>query len=733
MSRKGAVARLIAWLALLAFIGYTAIFGLGSDGSGSMNDITLGLDLRGGVSITYQTVEDVTSQELEDARNKLQQRAEQQSTEANVYTEGTNRITVEIPGATDANQILEELGKPGTLIFCTDSSDPEGTTVITGSDVVDAQPRVTQDSTTNATEYVVELTLTSEGREKFSEATAELYQNNDPIYIIYDGEVISAPTVQAHIDSETCEITGMSSYEAASDLASNIRIGALPVELEEIRSEVVGARLGQDAVRTSLLAGVIGLIIIFIFMIAYYRLPGAVASFGLLMYTTLVIVLVSTFKEEITLTLPGIAGIILGIGMAVDANCIIFSRIREEIGQGKAVRAAIEAGFSKAFSAILDGNVTTLIAAAVLFFLGSGTVKGFAETLALGIVVSMFTSLVVVRSVMRSLVALGAENEKLYGKVTETRVFDFIGKRKICYLVSSAVILVGIVSMIIHGIVGYSLNYSLEFVGGASTSAVLDQEYTVEELADEVEPAVVEAIGDTDVQITPVQNSSEVIIRTKTLSLDQRTALYDTLSEDFGADESQITTENISATVSSEMQRSAIIAVIVAAIFMLLYVTIRFRNFAFGATSVIPLIHDVLVLLAFYAVFRWTVGNTFIACMLTIVGYSINATIVIFDRIRENLKLHKGDMNNVQIVNLSISQTLTRSINTSLTTLIMVVVLFILGVTAIREFALPLIVGIICGCYSSVFIAGCLWYDFQNFLDSRAAKKKKAAAGKKSS
>ncbi len=730
MSRKGAIARLIAWLALLVFIGYTAIFGLGSDGSGSMNDITLGLDLRGGVSITYQTVEDVTSQELEDARNKLAQRAQDQSTEANVYTEGSNRITVEIPGATDANQILEELGKPGTLIFCTDSSDPEGTTVITGSDVVDAQPRVTAKQTTNAREYVVELTLSADGRKKFSDATEKLVTNHDPIYIVYDGSVISAPTVRSHIDSETCEITGMDSYDSASTLASNIRIGALPVELEEIRSEVVGARLGQNAVRTSLLAGIIGLIIIFIFMIAYYRLPGAVASFALLMYTVLVIVLISTFKEEITLTLPGIAGIILGIGMAVDANCIIFARIREEIGQGKSVRAAIEAGFAKAFSAILDGNVTTLIAAAVLFFLGSGTVKGFAETLALGIVVSMFTALVVVRSLMRAIVALGAENEKLYGKVTDVKVIDFISRRKICYIASSAVILIGILSMVIHSVSGYALNYSLDFVGGASTSVVLDKQYTVEELNDQVQPVVVDAIGDTDVQITPVQNSNEIIIRTKTLTLDQRDKLYSSLADQFGADESKITTENISATVSSEMQRSAIIAVIVAAIFMLLYVTIRFRNFSFGFTSVLPLIHDVLVLLAFYAVFRWTVGNTFIACMLTIVGYSINATIVIFDRIRENRKLHKGDMNSVQIVNLSISQTLTRSINTSLTTLIMVVVLYILGVTSIREFALPLIVGIICGCYSSVCIAGCLWYDFQNFLDDRAAKRK-AHAGKK--
>ena len=702
MSKKKGIIRLVVLLAVIAFVVYTAVSGLGSDRSGSLNDISLGLDLRGGVSITYEAVGDVNSQDMSDTKAKLEKRVQDYSTEAQVYFEGSDRITVDIPGATDANAVLQELGKPGTLIFCTDSSDPEGTKVMDGNQIKDAQAGARSNATTNAREYVVNLTLTSDGVEAFSKATEELAPTKGRIYIMYNGEVLSAPTVNEHIASDTCSITGMGDLEAAQTLASNIRIGALPVQLQEMRSQVVGAKLGQDAVRTSLMAGVIGLILVFAFMIIYYRIPGLAASIALVMYTAFVIVLLSAFNEEITLTLPGIAGIILGIGMAVDANCIIFARIREEIGAGKSVRTAIDAGFAKAFSAIIDGNVTTLIAAGVLYFIGSGTVKGFAQTLALGIVVSMFTALVITKNILKSFYAVGLQDEKLYGKTVYTKTINFIGKRKMFYSASGIVIAIGIVAMVISGVNGHIFNYSLE------------------KLESDVQPVVSEVTGDNDIQMTPVTGSNEVIIKTRTLTVDERDALYSKLSETFGVDESTIQTENISAAVSGEMKRSAILSVIIAAIFMLIYVWIRFKEFSFGASSVLPLLHDVFVLLAFYAVLRWTVGNTFIACMLTLVGYSINATIVVFDRIRENLHTNK---NLAEVVNVSVTQTLSRSINTSLTTLIMVVVLYILGVTSIKEFALPLIVGVICGCYSSVCIAGCLWYDLKNALDKRKAKK----------
>lgn len=711
MKKNNAIIRLIVLLAVMILVGYTAIFGLGSDQSGSIRDINLGLDLQGGVSITYEAVEENPSaQNMEDTRNKLQKRVESKSTEAQVYMEGDKRITIDIPGATDANEILQELGKPGTLIFCKDSSDPEGSKVLDGNMVQNAEGAARRNETTGAAEYDVSLTLTEEGQQAFSDATAELVESNAPIYIIYDGEVISAPRVQSHITDSTCSITGMESLEAADDLASTIRIGALPVELQEIRSNVVGATLGEEAVNTSLLAGAIGLALVFIFMIVMYRVPGIAASLALVLYTGLVIVLLSAFREDITLTLPGIAGIILSIGMAVDANVIVFARIREEIGKGRPVALSIEAGYSKALSAIVDGNVTTLIAAAVLYILGSGTVRGFAQTLALGIVLSMITALFVTKLIMRCFYAVGIQDEKFYGKTVYNKVFDFLGKKNICFCISGTIILVGIGSMIFNGMNGDMLNYSLDFKGGTSTSVTFNENRTISDLEKDVKPVIAEITGDNDIQLTPVQGSNEVVIKTRELNLEERTELYNKLEENFSIDQSLITNENISSTVSGEMRSAAIKAVIIAMVFMLLYIWFRFKDLKFAASAVTSLVHDVFILLTCYALFRWSVGNTFIACMLTIIGYSINAVIVIFDRIRENLADMKKKDDLKEVVNCSVSQTLSRSINTSFTTVLMVVILYILGVTSIREFALPLLVGILAGTYSSVCLASAFWY-----------------------
>lgn len=707
---------------LLVGLVLTAFFGLNGKGYGSTYDIDLGLDLAGGVSITYQIKEDnFTSQDVEDTIYKLQKRVEGKSTESQVYKEGDNRITVEIPGVTDANEILKELGTPGSLEFLDStgysafSQGNDYTPLLTGSDVKAAQA-YTDTNSSEDTPYGVQLTFTDDGATKFYDATSANIGNR--IYIVYDGEVVSAPNVKTAISGGTATITGMESFDEADNLATYIRVGSIPLTLEEVSSNIVGAQLGHAAIKSSLVAAAIGLALLCLFMIVMFRIPGLVATLSLIIYTSLVLFLVSVY--DLTLTLPGIAGIILGIGMAVDANCIIFARIREEIGTGKSVRTAIDAGFAKAFSAIIDGNVTTLIAAGVLYFIGSGTVKGFAQTLALGIVVSMFTALVITKNILKSFYAVGLQDEKLYGKTVYTKTVNFIGKRKLFYSASGIVIAIGIIAMVISGVKGHIFNYSLDFIGGASTSVTFNENYSVEKLESDVQPVVSEVTGDNDIQMTPVTGSNEVIIKTRTLTVDERDALYSKLSETFGVDESTIQTENISAAVSSEMKRSAILSVIIAAIFMLIYVWIRFKEFSFGVSSVLPLLHDVFVLLAFYAVLRWTVGNTFIACMLTLVGYSINATIVVFDRIRENLHTNK---NLAEVVNVSVTQTLSRSINTSLTTLIMVVVLYILGVTSIKEFALPLIVGVICGCYSSVCIAGCLWYDLKNALDKRKAKK----------
>lgn len=704
MKKSNGILVLILTVVILGLLGYTSIVGFGPTGTGAARNIKTGLDLAGGVSITYEaTEENPSSEDMADTIYKLQKRVEQYSTEAQVYQEGSNRINVEIPGVTDANAILEELGKPGSLTF----QDEEGNVVLEGSDIADAEGVARQSQTTSSSQYVVTLTMTDEGREKFAQATEE--NVGKTIAIVYDNEIISNPSVNEAITGGQAEISGMASLEEARELASYIRIGSLSLELTELRSNVVAAQLGEEAISTSVLAGVIGLVIVIIFMIAVYRMPGLVSGIALLIYTGLMLVTLNAF--DITLTLPGIAGIILGIGMAVDANVIIYARIREEITAGISVKSSIKAGFQKAFSAIFDGNITTLIAAFVLMWLGSGTVKGFAYTLAMGIVISMFTALVVSRLIVNAMYAIGFRDEKFYGRVKTRRTVNFLGKRHVFFVVSLVLILAGPVAMLIHNNTnGSALNYSLEFQGGTSTTVTFNEDMDIAQIDSEVMPLVEEVTGDANAQAQKVVGSNQVVIKTVTLDLEQRDAMNQALADEFGVDASTITAENISSTISAEMRRDAVVAVAVATLFMLLYIWFRFKDIRFAGSAVLALVHDVLVVLTFYAVSRTAVGSTFIACMLTIVGYSINATIVIFDRIRENLRIRGKNQPLSDVVNLSITQTLTRSIYTSLTTFIMVAVLYVLGVSSIREFAMPLMVGIVCGAYSSVCLTGAMWF-----------------------
>ena len=628
---------------------------------------------------------------------------EQYSTEASVYQEGNDRINIEIPGVTDANKILDELGKPGALEFQTE----DGETVLTGSDVETATARAGEDSMKNR-EYSVELTLNDKGKEKFAEATKE--NVGKKINIVYDGAVISDPVVRQEIDTGPAYISGNFTFDEADNLASTIRIGGLKLELEELRSNVVGAQLGEQAISTSLKAGAIGLALIIVFMIFVYYLPGFASGLALLIYTELVLLVLNAFN--VTLTLPGIAGIILGIGMAVDANVIIFARVREEMSRGKSVKNSLKTGFQKAMSAIVDGNVTTLIAAAVLWFRGSGPVKGFAQTLAIGIIVSMFTALVVTRLLVFSFYAVGMRKESLYYRPKKEREpIGFVEKRKVFFAVSALLIAASLAVMGVNSSQGKgAFAYSLEFEVGTSTNVTFKEEFSIDEIDEKIVPVVEKITGDKNVQTQKVAGTNQVIIKTVTLSLDQREELNQAMVDEFKVDESLITAENISSTVSNEMRQDAVVAVIISTICMLLYIWFRFKDIRFAASAILALLHDVLIVVGFYAIARISVGNTFIACMLTIVGYSINATIVIFDRIREELHYQTKKTDLISVVNKSITQTLTRSIYTSLTTFVMVAILFIMGVSSIREFAAPLMVGVICGAYSSVCITGALWY-----------------------
>lgn len=713
MKKSRSVLGLVLAAVLVGLLAFTTVVGWGGSHAGAAKNIKLGLDLAGGVSITYQAKDGRPSDsEMKDTIYKLQKRVEQYSTEAGVYQEGDDRITIEIPGVTDANMVLTELGKPGSLEF----QDEEGNVVLKGTDVKSAEAVIREDSATGSKMNMVELSLTAEGKKKFAEATEA--NIGKVINIVYDGEVISDPVVNTAITDGQAVIEGGFTYEEVEELASTIRIGGLKVELEELNSSVVGAQLGEEAISTSLLAGAIGLVIVLLFMCFAYRLPGVASSIALCIYTGLVLVCLNAF--EITLTLPGIAGIILGIGMAVDANVIIFARVKEELGAGKSVKGALKTGFQKALSAILDGNVTTLIAALVLGLMGTGSVKGFAQTLALGIIVSMFTALIVTRVIIFAFYGIGLRSEKMYGVQKERQTINFLGKRKVFFVISIALVLSGFVAMGVFEAKGDGiLNYSLEFKGGTATNVTFNKDYSIKEIDSDIVPVIEEVTGDVNVQTQKIKGTNEIVIKTQTLELAKREALNEALVEKFQVDESLITYNNISSTISSEMRNDAIIAVLVATICMLVYIWLRFKDFRFASSAIIALLHDVLVVLAFYAIARVSVGNTFIACMLTIVGYSINATIVIFDRIREENKTKQRKDTLEDVVNKSITQTLTRSVYTSFTTFVMVALLFVMGVSSVKEFAAPLMVGVAVGAFSSVCITGALWYVMKTKVEAK--------------
>lgn len=722
-----AVFALLIFLALVAGGVYMAMYGVGDKGIGKATDIPLGLDLQGGLSVTYEiTNETPTAEEINATIDKLQRRVDGYSSEGEVYQEGEDRITVEIPVDTekhDAHEILEQLGQPGQLLFLDETNyvlwtqGSEYTAVLDGADVKNSDVLV--DTSGIQQEYVVQLIFSDEGKQKFAEATQA--NIGKQIFIIYDGAVVSAPVVQTAITGGEATISGGNmTLEQAQNLSDTIKIGALPLELKQLQYNIVGAKLGKEAVSTSLKAGAIGFGIICLLMIIVYLVPGFIAALALVAYIVLLILILSI--RGITLTLPGIAGIILSIGMAVDANVIIFTRIKEEIAAGENVRSAVKAGFSKALSAILDGNITTLIATFVLMALGTGSIKGFAVTLMVGIVLSMFTALAVTRMLLNIAVNLGIKNKKFYGAAKAPKVRNYAKNSKICFIVSVIVIIIGLIFMPINKAnTGKSLNFALEFTGGTSTTVTFDEAYDLHRAEEEIAPVIAEAIGVNvgTIQIQVVEGTTQVIFKTAELTEQQGTDMDAKLRENFSI--SEISSQSISSTISGEMKKDAVVAIIIASILMLIYIAIRFSDARFGVSAVLALIHDVMVVFMLYSVAQLSVGNTFIACMLTIVGYSINATIIIFDRIRENIKLMDTKEGYENVVNTSIAQTFSRTIYTSLTTFVMVLVLYVMGVASLKEFTFTLMAGIVCGAYSSICITGPLWLVLKNKFKKKEA------------
>ncbi|MBP5354286.1 MAG: protein translocase subunit SecD [Lachnospiraceae bacterium] len=737
---------LIGLALIIAGIGLWGYFGYVNEKIPGVNDVRLGLDLAGGVSVTYQTVkEDPTSEELSDLQTKLEKRASSLSTEAKVYLEGNRRINVDIPGEDDADKVFSTLGNAGNIyfIYTTDSEGnanikeengsyvlarsmeeiiQSGSVVIDGADIAGADATTSTQNQGGGISYEVILTLNDAGSTKFETATEKCASYTygslqNIIAIIYDDIVYSAPAVKAKISGGTATITGSRTMEEARNLATIIRIGALPIEIESLRSNVVGATLGSRALKTSMIAGAIGFVLVCIYMCVFYRVPGVAASLSLITYLGLMLAMLLAF--HVTLTLPGIAGIILSIGMAVDANVIIFTRIREELAVGMTVRSAVKQGYRKALSAIIDGNVTTLIAAIVLYFRGSGVIKGFATTLGIGILVSMFTAFVVTYFIMKAFYYVGIDKVGAYGVAKAKKPMRIVQNWKKYLIISGSIIVLCVVMLIVNkASTGDALNYGLDFVGGTSVEVTFNNNAPSNT---EMEKFVSDKIGE-NATVSAVEGRNTLVLKMKSLDEETVVKLKQALKDTYFIGESDIETETISGTISGEMKTNAFIAVIVATVCMLIYILIRFSNMAFAASSVLALVHDILVVLCLYALVRITVDTSFIACMLTIVGYSINATIVIFDRLRENLAKRQKKEELADVVNRSITETFTRSIHTSVTTLITVVMLIILGVESVRIFAIPMAVGILCGGYSSVCIAGTLWY----FFKTRVSKKERA-------
>ena len=717
MSKRGSITALAIILVVIIAFSYLAINGL-EIGKYDLLPLTKavkqGLDLKGGVYTVYMA-KDTSIENFSDkmaaARSILRNRLDAKGyTEATISKQGEKEIRVEIPDVDDPNAILSIIGKPAKLEFI----DPEGNVVIEGKDLKYARAGYGEGNAP-----VINFELNDEGAKAFADATTKF--QGQIIKIQLDGKDVTTPRVKNPILSGRGYIDGMESIDEAKEKAMLIESGTLPVELEQKEVRTISATLGVDSLNSSLLAGLIGIIALFIFLIIFYRLSGFIADIALTVYILIVVYVIAMMGVQ--LTLPGIAGIILGIGMAVDANVIIFERIKEELRTGKSLRASVDAGFKKAFLTIIDANITTLIAAFVLMAFGTGPIKGFAYTLTIGIVASMFTAIVVTRYLMRCLIALNIKNPKVYSSVRPIaegeqgiRKIKVMKLSKYFVTLSVVVIVAGVVMMSFFG-----FNEGIDFSGGTVVTLDMAGEFDINDVDE-----AVKKYTDNEMR-TAVSDDTKAVIRIQDKDADPekqnefRQNVVNELKQKYPNMQYE-SMERVGATAGKELTRNAFMSVLIACVFMLAYIWIRFELLS-GFAALVALLHDVAIMCAVVLLLRTQINSAFIAAILTIVGYSINDTIVVFDRIRENTKRMGTSMKRRDIVNKSVSETIVRSLNTSITTLFTITALYILGVPSIKEFALPLIVGILSGTYSSIFIASPFWVVCHKWLDNRRNKK----------
>ncbi len=698
--------------------GYFTVTGWGSGGSAA-DRMRLGLDMVGGVSIVMEAQTALTGTELDELMEQVRVVMENRVnefglTEPVIAIENKNRIRVELPGADDPDAAIEMIGQTAQLHFRT----TDGVTVVDGRHIKNASAQLYEGYDANLVgTYMIAMEFDPEGAAAFEAATrailngeirsADPLYNDNQILIYLDDRVISEPAVTTIITGTKSQITGRFDEEAATALAALIRGGSLPVPLTEVETEIVGPTLGLDAAQKSLTAGAAGILLILLIMLVFYRVMGLVANVALLMY--IMIVVWTMIGLNAVLTLPGIAGIILSVGMAVDSNVIIFSHIREEIQLGKSIRVAVHSGYKRAISTIVDSQITTIIAAIVLYQFGTGSVRGFATTLLIGIIASLLTAVVISQLFLELLAESSiwgnakAFGVKQSGEEQTERNHNFLGRRKLFYMISTAAILIGLGA---GGLRGF--NTGIDFTGGTVIQFNVGHEIEVEAVQEILKQQDIVA----DVQHAGSENEKIILKTSQVLTGEVRDDLSTAMRNAF----SVTTPENrfmeqaglIGPSVGAQLKTNALKAVILSAAAMLIYIAIRFE-WRFGIAAIITLLHDALMLLAFYGLFHVQMNSPFIAGLLIVIGYSINDTIVIFDRIRENqyyLKKRKLD----EIIEVSIAQSLGRSLMTSLTTAVAILPLIVLSGSAVRAFALPLIAGVGIGTLSSITIASGLYY-----------------------
>ncbi len=690
--------------------------------------INLGLDLQGGMylvlkvdtaKLSEKEAKDAPDVALEIIRNRIDQFGVK---EVAIQRQGKDEIVVQLPGVTDRDRAIELVGQTALLEFKLVSADPEklksalennvpegyelkedekGQPIlleekaeVAGADLKDATVKFQQ---SQFNQPVVGLSFNREGARKFARVTRDNVGRR--LAIVLDGVVKSAPNIKEEIPSGEAIIEGRFSPDEANDLAIVLRAGALPAPVYIEEERTVGPLLGRDSVNAGLCAILTGFILVIVFMLIYYMLSGIIANIALLLNIIIIGGVMGYF--HFTLTLPGIAGLILTIGMAVDANVLIYERIREELKTGKTVRSAISIGYSKAFSAILDSNVTTIIAAIMLLQFGTGPIRGFAMTLTIGILASLFTALVVTRTIFNVLSRSPKFGRlRMLSLISGTRI-NFVAKRRICYILSAVVIAVGIFVFTMRG----EKNFGVDFTGGTL------QQFRFQKPVDIA--MVRDSLARVDLASASIQqfaDNRDVLIRTYTDTYDK---IKKTFKQDFKDNQAEMMrVEKVGPSVGRLLRKNAIKALLLGLTGILIYIGIRFKHWEYGLAGVVALFHDVLVTIGAMAITGKEFDLTIVAALLTIAGYSINDTVVIYDRIRENMRLLRK-INFIELINMSVNQTLGRTVLTTLTTLFTAFALFFLGGEVLHNFAFCLIVGFISGIYSTIFIASPLLIAWQ--------------------